>query len=85
MLTRTMVTQDIYKLFQNHWEEGEGIDIMIGIKYSRYHPKLIFRIPSGLPIYEFIVRILDDGTQLAFTCSKLTIKTLEQGLKYVQS
>ena len=24
-------------------------------------------------------------TQLAFTCSKLTIETLEQGVKYVQS
>ena len=24
-------------------------------------------------------------SQLAFTCSKLTIETLEQGLKYVQS
>ena len=25
------------------------------------------------------------GTQLAFTCSKLTIATPEQGLKYAQS
>ena len=25
------------------------------------------------------------STQLAFTCSKLTIETLEQGVKYVQS
>ena len=25
------------------------------------------------------------GTQSAFTCSKLTIETLEQGMKYVQS
>ena len=24
-------------------------------------------------------------TQVAFTCSKLTIETLEQGVKYVQS
>ena len=24
-------------------------------------------------------------TQLAYTCSKLTIETLEQGVKYVQS
>ena len=26
-----------------------------------------------------------DASQLAFTCSKLTIETLEQGLKYIQS
>ena len=26
-----------------------------------------------------------DVTQPAFTCSKLTIETLEQGVKYVQS
>ena len=26
-----------------------------------------------------------DKTQPAFTCSKLTIETLEQGVKYVQS
>ena len=26
-----------------------------------------------------------DHTQPAFTCSKLTIETLEQGVKYVQS
>ena len=25
------------------------------------------------------------GSQQAFTCSKLTIKTLEQGVKYIQS
>ena len=27
----------------------------------------------------------EDDTQPAFTCSKLTIETLEQGVKYVQS
>ena len=27
----------------------------------------------------------EDDTQLAITCSKLTIETLEQGVKYVQS
>ena len=27
----------------------------------------------------------EDTTQSAFTCSKLTIETLEQGVKYVQS
>ena len=26
-----------------------------------------------------------DGTQSAITCSKLTIETLEQGVKYAQS
>ena len=27
----------------------------------------------------------DDAIQLAFSCSKLTVETLEQGAKYVQS
>ena len=31
------------------------------------------------------LRQLAEVTQLAFTCLKLTIETLEQGLKYVQS
>ena len=32
-----------------------------------------------------IFRCRHDKTQPAFTCSKLTIETLEQGVKYVQS
>ena len=31
----------------------------------------------------FLIKIL--GSQSAFTCSKLIIETLEQGVKYVQS
>ena len=27
---------------------------MIGIKYLKYHPKVIFQIPSGLTIYESV-------------------------------
>ena len=34
---------------------------------------------------EIIIIIITDMTQPAFTCSKLTIGTLEQGVKYVQS
>ena len=32
-----------------------------------------------------IVLSLSESSQLAFTCSKLTRETLEQGVKYVQS
>ena len=32
-----------------------------------------------------IVKFEKNGAQPAFTCSKLTIETLEQGVKYVQS
>jgi len=28
------------------------VDLMIGIKYLRYHPETIFKLPSGLTIYE---------------------------------
>ena len=40
----------------------------------------IIRVISGTakPLNELF-------TQLTFTCSKLTIETLEQGVKYVQS
>ena len=30
-------------------------------------------------------KFLKEDTHLTFTCSKLTIETLEQGVKYVQS
>ena len=35
--------------------------------------------------YWFGLRSLKTVTQPAITCSKLTIETLEQGVKYVQS
>ncbi|MEM7375622.1 MAG: hypothetical protein AAF587_43925 [Bacteroidota bacterium] len=31
---------------------GGDVDIMIGIKYLRFHPKLVFQTSSGLSIYE---------------------------------
>ena len=31
------------------------------------------------------ITLVQNETQSAFTCSKLTIETLEQGVKYVQS
>ena len=33
----------------------------------------------------FMSHLLTNHSQPAFTCSKLTIETLEQGVKYVQS
>ena len=32
-----------------------------------------------------INQLIPSSTQPAFTCSKLTIETLEQGVKYIQS
>lgn len=34
---------------------------MIGIKYLRYHPKLIFQLPSGLAIYQSMFQNADGG------------------------
>ena len=31
---------------------GGDVDLIIGIKYLRYHPKMIFQLPPGLAIYE---------------------------------
>jgi len=33
---------------------GDNVDFMIGIKYLRHHPKIIFQLTSGLTIYESI-------------------------------
>ena len=33
-------------------EVGGEVDIMIGAKYLRYSPEAVFRLPSGLTIYE---------------------------------
>ena len=33
---------------------GRDVDLMIGIKYLRYHPKMIFQLPSGLVNYESV-------------------------------
>ena len=41
---------------------------------------------SRTPLMELsLLSILVGNTQAAFTCSKLIIETLEQGMKYVQN
>ena len=42
---------------------GGEIDIMIGIKYLRYHPKPVFQLPSGLTIYKSAFNNADGGGQ----------------------
>ena len=41
---------------------GGNIDFMIGIKYLRHHPKLIYQLLSGLSIYESMFKN-SDGTR----------------------
>ena len=38
---------------------GGDVDLMIGIKYLRYHPEQIFKLPSGLTIYKSIFKNID--------------------------
>ena len=40
---------------------GGEIDFIIGIKYLRYYPKMIFQLPSGLTIYESVFENADGG------------------------
>ena len=40
---------------------GGDIDFMIGIKYLRYHPEMIFQLPSGLTIYRSMFQNADGG------------------------
>ena len=54
-------------------------------KLAEVHFQLLFG--SKIYIFFYVASILYHFpvTQLAITCSKLTIETLEQGVKYVQS
>ena len=40
---------------------GGEIHLMVGIKYLRYHPRLIYQLPSGLGIYESVFTSVDGG------------------------
>ena len=40
---------------------GGEVDIMLGIKYKRYHPKEIYQLPSGLTIFESLFKSADGG------------------------
>ena len=44
---------------------------------------------NGFPVNKYLTKLTNNVheccSQWAFTCSKLTIETLEQGVKYVQS
>ena len=40
---------------------GGDVDFIIGIKYLRYYPKMIFQLPSGLTIYESVFENADRG------------------------
>ena len=59
------VESDIINAFKSDWrskgslsklpcEVGGDTDFMVGIKYLKYFPKVIFRLPSGLTIYESV-------------------------------
>ena len=43
-----------------------------------------YELSKYLPV-QFFISTSKQQSQLTFTCSKLTIETLEQGVKYVQS
>ena len=40
---------------------GGEVDFMVGIKYLRYHPEIIFQLPSGLTIYKSVFKSADGG------------------------
>ena len=40
---------------------GGEIDIMLGIKYLKYHPQPVFQLPSGLTIYQSVFHNADGG------------------------
>ncbi len=40
---------------------GGQVDFMIGSKYLKYHPKILYQLPSGLTIYESVFINSDGG------------------------
>ena len=40
---------------------GGDVHLMIGVKYLRYYPRMIFQLPSGLAIYESVFVNADGG------------------------
>ena len=55
----------------------------LNITAANTDPVKAYAISDNHIFYQ--VFLLSNITQPAFTCSKLTIETLEQGVKYVQS
>ena len=51
------------------------------LKYVTYLSLVKLQVPG----YIFIHKFFEDITQSAITCSNLTVETLEQSVKYVQS
>ena len=41
---------------------GADVHLMIGVKYLRYHPRIIFQLPSGLAIHESVFVNADGGS-----------------------
>ena len=40
---------------------GGEVDFLLGIKYLRYHPEIVFQLPSGLTIYNSMFQNADGG------------------------
>ena len=40
---------------------GGDTHLMLGVKYLRYHPKLVYQLPSGLGIYQSVFKNADGG------------------------
>ena len=65
---------------------------ILSIRQQQIQPKLKLKIYLSYQKFFLVVTAnienldcVQQVSQLAFTCSKLTIETLEQGLKYAQS
>jgi hypothetical protein len=35
---------------------GQGVDILLGIRYLKYFPKQLFMLPSGLQVYRAVLK-----------------------------
>ena len=79
------ITQSLLKAFRNSLT-SLGVDEMMANQHQNY-AKLIWSVVSK-DKRNFQIHLISNlhlFTQPAITCSKLTIKRLEQGVKYVQS
>ena len=66
-------------------QELRGLDVFIVNLDQISHIVLVFRLWTCKKVNADSESTKTNPTQSAFTCSKLALETLEQGVKYVQS
>ena len=84
-----LITMNVFlEILDILWKVISLVHLQVGIRYyvEKLHTMIITYI-AFLIMFSWIcsMEVFQDSTQSTFTSSKLTIETLEQGVKYLQS